>query len=1033
MALFGSVSLSGLFSPLNTGNGSSSGGLFGSSGGSQRTNPVIRPVVGFDPNLLSASLNAQITQRSLTTLSDEDRAAINRREEAVIVPPWVAEQDSDPPLNQEIREVRGLSSFIDTNTSELEAVAGDADREATFVLFRALERLRVLAEYAGEDSTSDSSLARLDEQFQQGLAEVRDYIARTELDKLDIQLGNRTSRAETSTRLGKDETDFRGATLTATADDVLTGLTGTETFEIAVTKSGRTDTVTIDLSQVTGPLTLNNLVTYMNEQLAAPQAVDKDGQPIFDSDGQPVSQINSQFTVFTDRTRNEVGLLLDGTLTEDVRFSATDGSPTLFVAGAVEQVLDGFAVTSRIKEITDLSGNLRVSDTYSFSGIDIPETELRERTAESDTDEEPLDPAIAARRDQFLADSRREVIGEDRAAEEADAVDEDASSITNITGTSRVNADTSAARIAVDSEGSLYVVGSSAGSFDRQINVAEGEDVFLTKFDSEGNVLFSRLLGVSGDADAFAITLDSNDNVIVSGQTDSPVQQGDLLDTKDAFVAKFTARGDEVFRYQLDNFGTSSALSVTTVASSTPGADDDILVGGFTTSGINASTTFNGGRDGLLLKLDGTRGTVSQSALLGTAGNESIAGIAVADDGNILLALEEDGNAVLRKVSASDFSTEIFSLDLGSLGTDGAIQGIAVDGTSVFVSGIVQGTAPDAGGTATVNGTPAGGLDGFVTGITDSGTGATANFTTLIGTSGADRVNDILVNGTDIFVAGTTAGALGTEPQTGATDGFVARLDTTTGLVEDIEQFGELQTRSSGAGIAFGRSEGSVLSKLGLSSGTVNAAETRDIINQTSAREGDYFTLSVEGGRRVRIDIDAGDTFDDLMRKIRIGAFGQVSVSVSSTSEGDKLKIEAVRGGPAIDLLPGKGDRDALVRLGLEPGRLLPQDRIFTSLSTDESDNDDLGGAFGLGLDGVLNIRDKTTARFVQTELEDAVATIQRAFRSLEPSPLTDLFSRQSAASGPVSERTQRQIAGFQTALNRLQQINTSPSISLFG
>ena len=135
------------------------------------------------------------------------------------------------------------------------------------------------------------------------------------------------------------------------------------------------------------------------------------------------------------------------------------------------------------------------------------------------------------------------------------------------------------------------------GSFEHQLNNATEQDVFLSKFDSEGNVVFSRLLGVADSAEAFDIQVDSNDNVIIAGATASALSGGDVVDSpSDAFVVKISKRGDEVFRYQLDTFGSTAAYSVAI------DSNDDIYVGGATSSAISASSGFSGGDDALILK-----------------------------------------------------------------------------------------------------------------------------------------------------------------------------------------------------------------------------------------------------------------------------------------------------------------------------------------------------------------------------------------------------------------------------------------------
>ena len=106
---------------------------------------------------------------------------------------------------------------------------------------------------------------------------------------------------------------------------------------------------------------------------------------------------------------------------------------------------------------------------------------------------------------------------------------------------------------------------------------------------------------------------------------------------------------------------------------------------------------------------------------------------------------------------------------------------------------------------------------------------------------------------------------------------------------------------------------------------------------QTTARAGDHFFLSFDGGRRVRIELEEGDDFDDLARKLRVAGFGRLEADVSRTSEGDRLRINALdNDGVTVELIAGAEGEDLLKRIGLEEVRLLPRDEV---LGLDDDDD----------------------------------------------------------------------------------------------
>lgn len=1002
--------------------GSSFGGLFGSAQQTTRTQ-----IVGIDTSLIAARTNAQISLRTLSTLSADQRAAYSTgsRGDAVI-PPWQVPEETST-LTEKIREVRELTQFIDLNADDLDAVSDDVDKQATFALFKALTNLRVLAEYAAEDGTSLSSLSRLNDQFQSGLDEVREFLSTADLEKLDLFLGDKEYKTEATTRLGKNSTESNTSLITSDPNAAIEGLTGTEVFTVSITKSGETDDIEIDLSGISGDLSLNNIKDYINTQIEA--------LTIQDDEGEDVAKHLTRFDVRRDGDSGKYGLQIEGTLTEEVSFSAAVSTPTLYVASSVAQLDDDFATTSRITEINNLDGTLTIDDVTSFSGIDYAASEIKEKV--SDEEDDDLDPEIASLRDKFRADALESVSNDDDTSDDEDV--DNTLSITNVNSDYQVNADTTSSRVAVDSEGGIYVVGTSSGSFGHQLNTATGEDVFLTKFDSEGNVVFSRLLGASGDADVYGIAVDSEDNVVIVGKTDSALSTSDVIDTddtlnfSDAYVTKISKRGDEIFRYQLDTYGETAAYSVAI------DSNDDIFVGGYTKSAISSTSGFSGGKDALILKLSGSDGTLTDSNVFGTSANEVIKGIAVDDNDNLVVATESDGNAVIYRIDGTDLTDQTDSLDFGSLGTGGSIQGIAIDNDNndVYIAGVTTNASLDASGTASIEETAQGGFEGFVSAISLQGpNNLKAESTTYLSTTGTDRIHDVTVVDQVVYVAGSTAGELAGEDSRSATDAFVARIDGKTGALEDVEQYGEALSRSTVGGLAFTTQGDSVLETLGLPTGTVAIDQTLDVQTQTSAKVGDYFYISIDGGAQKRITLEDGDTFEDLKRKLRIAGFGKLEADTSTTTEGEKLTIAALDDGVSIDLLPGKGDRDLLERIGLAPGKLIPKNEALNIKSDDDdsdpSDPENLGGAYGLGLGGALHIEDKATAKYVLGLLDTAIGTIQRAFRSLDYDPLKELLKNGTGAEGPVPAHLQKQIANFESGLLRLQSGSSSPSVSLF-
>lgn len=103
--------------------------------------------------------------------------------------------------------------------------------------------------------------------------------------------------------------------------------------------------------------------------------------------------------------------------------------------------------------------------------------------------------------------------------------------------------------VAVDSGGNVFVCGFTEGGLDG--NIASGmEDIFLTKFDSAGTRLWTAQLGSSSTDIAYGVTVDNSDNIYVTGKTITNTVAGQSLDGQtgsgsyDIFLTKYDTNGN---------------------------------------------------------------------------------------------------------------------------------------------------------------------------------------------------------------------------------------------------------------------------------------------------------------------------------------------------------------------------------------------------------------------------------------------------------------------------------------------------------
>ena len=289
------------------------------------------------------------------------------------------------------------------------------------------------------------------------------------------------------------------------------------------------------------------------------------------------------------------------------------------------------------------------------------------------------------------------------------------------------------------------------------------------------------MLGSADDASGFAVTVDGSDSVYVAGQTFSLLDSSGFGGGYDAFVTKFDNTGQEEFTRQLAPFADDGAFGLAVDTS------DNVFITGFTRGSVGGET-HNGGSDAYVTKIDSTGSTVF-NVQFGDSGEEVGNAINVDSSGNFLVVGTDDGNGFLRKYDGSGSTASLtYDFDLGSLGTDGSVQGVTLDSAGdVLITGSTSNTAL----ATTVINAHSGGTDAFVFKVDDQTTTAAETYVTYVGTSGTDKGLGITIDTStdDVYISGSTTGELTGETQTGAQDAFVAKIST-AGALTWTHQFG---------------------------------------------------------------------------------------------------------------------------------------------------------------------------------------------------------------------------------------------------
>lgn len=816
-------------------------------------------------------------------------------------PPWKAEPSSTP-IPAQVSAIKRMKTIVD-KVSDKGATVPDA--ETSFITYKALDRLRLLAETAAKKTTSSTERAALDKTFAKGLADLQAFLGQAPNDKVQLAFAQPSRKVDSvavpsvaaGTTLAKGIREARTTPLP--------GLTGTETFTLTISRGTTNDTVTVDLSTTPQPPTLDSVAEAFNAAIGA------------------IGGWSTRFAV--SKESGKWGLKLETPSLEQVSIQQTDAADSLVVATG--QTIAETPTAGRLVRFDDPAGTLELHTLNSIRAVDRVATET-------------------AKLSQTEKDSAETVF-----------------------------AKTDANAIATDAQGYSYVVGTAAG--DMGSNRLNGtSDLFLTKLDSEGKVVWQQTLGAAASAQGAAVSVAANGDIVVAGTVtgafDGVTTDGDMV------VARFSANGDEQFSTVVRTAGLDTANAVAV------GNDGTIYVAGKSASG---------GGDAYITRI-GATGLVQERRSIDSGGGDSVKALAISADGNLLALTNENGTATLRKIQAGSLTTDMGSIALGA--RDARVMAVAADG-QIAVGGASAG-------------------DGFVARI-DVGLGS-SSFTQLA-SSGTDQVDSLAFMNGDLYAGGRTTGALQSS-RAGLVDGFVARIDAAGGAVESIKQFGQPTVTTEAVRVAAAAGGDTVLGALGLNRGTINPDVSVKLTSHTSLSAGDEFHIRINDGAMRRVTIEAGETLATLAKKISTLTGRNATVTTPTDGkDGRTLRIEA-KPGQEIELIAGAAGKDALGKLGIEPFRLaaslpLPADAPRVRP----------GGNYGLGLSHALDLTTLEGAGKALDQIKSAISMTQTAYRSLYWDSGKEALVNGGTGGGRVSAYLQAQAGRYQAALDRLSAGST--------
>ena len=322
--------------------------------------------------------------------------------------------------------------------------------------------------------------------------------------------------------------------------------------------------------------------------------------------------------------------------------------------------------------------------------------------------------------------------------------------------------------VAIGPDGHVVVTGYTNGDLDGSHAGNTTDDVFVVKFDPDGNREWLRQLGVPALADrGYAVSTDATGNVYVTGYT-----RGDLAGTnqgdKDVYLLKLDPSGAQVWLRQFGSVGEDKGWGVAATG-------DGIRVAGMTSGALGTPV---GALDGWVARYD-TDGNRAWLQQFGTAANEEVWGLTADASGNAYVAgysagdfdgpLAGDKDLVIARFDATGAMTW-----KDQLGTDLNDKGAAIqlDGAgNLYVAGFTDGKLV----------TSVGKFDAVLVKYAPD---TTREWTRQFGTledDGADAFAEanlyLATHGGSVYVSGLTLGDVDGATQIGLGDVFLAKFD----------------------------------------------------------------------------------------------------------------------------------------------------------------------------------------------------------------------------------------------------------------
>ena len=887
---------------------------------------------GIDSSLLLSFFQTQLTSspQALAAQNAVTSAASSHSKSATAKdnPPW---ENPTPSTNAETAKILSTTNFLNTSNVPLSAGAtSDAkleqDNQKLFSLYTAVNSLAYLSKLAQGSTETPGQLAGLNARFQTGLAQVTQFLSTTDFNNYTLQAATPAASATSTATIpfGGFTYSTRQLVTNANLNNPLPGLSPSSSFTIAVKKGGTTSNVAIDLSQVQGPLTLGNVIAYINSQLAA---------------GGFSTRFQKTQTggTTTSNTGATYGLQITPGANETISLSAAS-TPSLYMVGdsgiATETNTTTAAKggsTNTTSTPADQSGRL-----IKLSGLSgAPTGVFTSNQGATTGTTTAANTVVDANGNVYVIGNATGNFGSQLNQGTQDAYLTKYDSAGNVVWQKLLGSAGSANGygLALDpATGGVVVSGASTADL-TTTSVANGNnDSFVASYDAQGNQTWIKQVQTLAANQANAVSVDASGNIYIGGSVSGGVigSGQTAKGGSDAYLAKFDSKGNLISENQ---FGTGGNDQVGATAIGSDGSlyvasvqNGEAIVSKYANGGITSAPTWS--EDLGALQAGGAIGGLAVSG-----GNVYVSG--TTSNAN----LTASGQAGVTTPSTG--GTDAFVFALTDNGTSATAQHVSYVGTS----------ASDQGGGITV------GPDGtiYLTGTTT-------------GTFAGQQRN--IQNVTNAFATAINPdGSIQWTQQYGGADG----QSTGAGLAVDPQGSSVLDALGLPRGTISLNQSVDLTSMTTLRAGDSFQIKIEGIAPRTA-------TITIDSGETI--------TSLTTKINAQLGAIGKASANYTGSAEGLKITVNAgntidLIAGPADSNALARLGLNAGVLSAPATGS-----KSISSTPTTSTTNNKTTTTFGLGLTAsTLDISTKTGADMARSQLLGVLSNIQSAYQKSNAPP----------------------------------------------